>query len=108
VISVRDGTGAGHHGRVEVVIGESTMIVRQQLGDDPRTQLANTPLPRHQALTVSVAVKGSQVTVTVDGRQPVTATVDPRLHEGGVMFSQASEDAHTMTFDAPTLTVLPG
>jgi biofilm PGA synthesis lipoprotein PgaB len=108
VIAVRDGTGAGHHGRVEIVVGESKLILREQIGDDARTVLGTKTLSGHGPHTVAVSVAGSQVTVSVDGRAALSAATDPRLHEGGVMFSEVAEGPHALVFHAPALTVRPG
>lgn len=107
IVSVRDGAGAGHHGRVEVVVGESTMTVRQQIGDGPRAVLGAASIsasPTGDELIIEV--RGDLVTVQFAGAPPLTVPFDPRLHEGGVLLSAASEPGRAVTFAAPTLTPL--
>jgi biofilm PGA synthesis lipoprotein PgaB len=104
IVSVRDGAGAGHHGRVEVVVGESTMTVRQQIGDGPREVLGAVPITAAPAGSdLLIEVRGDLVTVQFADTPPITVPFDPRLHEGGVLFSAASEPGRAVTFAAPTL-----
>ncbi|GAB3985987.1 hypothetical protein GCM10029978_100290 [Actinoallomurus acanthiterrae] len=108
VIAVRDGAGAGHRGRVEVLIGEGSVVVRQQIGDAARVVLAKAALPPGGAgRTVRIQVRRDTADVTVDGRR-LRVRFDPRLHEGGVKFAIAAEGGHrTVVYSTPTLTPQP-
>jgi peptidoglycan/xylan/chitin deacetylase (PgdA/CDA1 family) len=105
VIAVRDGAGAGHRGRVEVLIGESSMVVRQQIGDATRVVLAKAALPPGgTGRAVRIQVRHDTADVAVDGRH-LRVTFDRRLHEGGIKFAIAAEGGHqTVVYDRPTLT----
>jgi biofilm PGA synthesis lipoprotein PgaB len=108
VIAVRDGAGAGHRGRVEIVIGESSIVVRQQIGDAARVVLAKAALPASRTgRTVRIRVHRDTAEVTVDGRS-LRATFDRRLHEGGIKFAIAADGGHRIVvYERPTLTPDP-
>jgi hypothetical protein len=103
VIAVRDGAGAGHRGRVEVVVGAASVLVRQQVGDAGPVVLGRVPLaPRKGARGVRIEVRGARLTVAVAGGAPLRAAIDPRLNEGGVTFEIAARDPRTLVFRKPT------
>lgn len=109
VIAVRDGAGAGHRGRLEVVIGESVVIVREQIGDQNRRVLAKTRLPATVggARDVEIVVRRDHAAVHIGGMSPLRVAFDRRLAEGGVKFTIASEGGrHAIVFRNPTLTAI--
>ncbi|GAA0363207.1 polysaccharide deacetylase family protein [Actinoallomurus spadix] len=105
VIAVRDGAGAGHRGRLEVVVGEGSIVVREQVGDAARVVLARAVLPASRAgRTVLIRVHRDTADVSVDGRR-LRAAFDRRLHEGGTKFGIAAEGGRrTVVYSRPTLT----
>jgi len=109
IVAVRDGIGAGHHGRVEVAVGESTAAMRQQIGALPRTTLVSAPIKAPAgkqaaaARALRVDVRGNRITMRVAGGQTVTADIDARLRNGGISFAVESEAACSAVFTAPTL-----
>ncbi|GAA4608112.1 hypothetical protein GCM10023195_31500 [Actinoallomurus liliacearum] len=105
VIAVRDGAGAGHRGRLEVVLGESSIVVRQQIGDAARVVLAKAVLPASRTgRAVLIRVHRDTADVTVDGRR-LRATFDRRLHEGGIKFGIAADGGRRIVvYERPTLT----
>jgi hypothetical protein len=110
VIAVRDGAGAGHRGRLEVVIGESVVIVREQIGDQNRRVLAKTRLPATAggARQVQIVVRRDRAVIHIGGMSPLRVAFDRRLAEGGVKFTIASEGGrHAIVFRKPTLTATP-
>jgi poly-beta-1,6-N-acetyl-D-glucosamine N-deacetylase len=110
VIAVRDGAGAGHRGRLEVVIGESVVIVREQIGDQDRRMLAKTRLPATVggAREVQIVVRRDRAVIHIGGMSPLRVAFDRRLAEGGVKFTIASEGgSHAIVFRKPTLSATP-
>ena len=104
VITVRDGAGAGHHGRVEIVVGAASALVRQRVGEKGPVLLGRTPIaPRASARKVRIKVRGIRLTVAVAGGRPLRAAIDPRLSEGGLTFEIAARERRTLTFHNPTL-----
>jgi biofilm PGA synthesis lipoprotein PgaB len=110
VIAVRDGAGAGHRGRLEVVIGESVVIVREQIGDQSRRVLAKTRLPGTVggARQIQIVVRRDRAVIHIGGVNPFRVAFDRRLAEGGVKFTIASEGGrHAIVFRIPTLSATP-
>ncbi|MEU6749040.1 polysaccharide deacetylase family protein [Spirillospora sp. NPDC046719] len=107
VIAVRDGAGAGHRGRVEVVVGAAAVLVRQQIGDAGPVVLGRTRIAaRAGARSVRIEARGHRLTVTVAGGAPLRAAIDPRLNEGGLTFEIAARDRRTLVFRDPALVPL--
>lgn len=105
IISVRDGAGAGHRGRVEIVLGESSLIVREQIGDASRVVLARATLPPGGAVrNLQIQVRHNIADVRIGGTRHLRVAFDRRLHEGGVKFAIAADSGrHTVVFDTPNL-----
>jgi poly-beta-1,6-N-acetyl-D-glucosamine N-deacetylase len=105
VISVRDGAGAGHRGRLEIVLGESSLVVREQIGDASRVVLARTRLaPGGAVRGIRILVRHNTADVRVGSARHLTVVFDRRLHEGGVKFAIAADSGrHTVVYDAPHL-----
>lgn len=105
VISVRDGAGAGHRGRVEIVLGESSLVVREQIGDASRVVLARATLPPGGAVRkIQILVRHNTADIRVGGARHLRVAFDRRLHEGGVKFAIAADSGrHTVIYDRPNL-----
>jgi biofilm PGA synthesis lipoprotein PgaB len=104
VIAVRDGAGAGHRGRVDVVVGAASVLIRQQVGDADPVVLGRTRITaRAGARAVRIEVRGARLTVTAAGGAPLRAAIDPRLNEGGLKFEIAARDRRTLIFRRPAL-----
>ncbi|MER7542602.1 polysaccharide deacetylase family protein [Spirillospora sp. NPDC127506] len=104
VIAVRDGAGTRHRGRVEVVVGAASALVRERDGERRPTVLGRTPIaPVAGARGVRIEVRGIRLTVSVAGGRPLRAAIDPRLGEGGLTFEIAARERHTLTYRKPTL-----
>jgi poly-beta-1,6-N-acetyl-D-glucosamine N-deacetylase len=104
VIAVRDGGGTEHRGRVEVVIGVASIVVRQQIGDEDQKVLTRMPIavfpgPRDLSLTV----RGHRLVARVGLGAPLAVNFDPRLNEGGFKFEIAAQGRHTLAYRKPTL-----
>jgi poly-beta-1,6-N-acetyl-D-glucosamine N-deacetylase len=107
VIAVRDGAGTEHRGRVEIVIGVTGMVVRQQIGNGDQTVLARMPIMATgwpQALRITV--RRHRLVVRATGAGPLPVTFDRRLNEGGFKFEIAAQGRHTLVYRRPTLTAL--
>jgi poly-beta-1,6-N-acetyl-D-glucosamine N-deacetylase len=106
IISVRDGAGAGHRGRLEIVLGESSLVVREQVGDASRVVLARTGLPPSGAVReIQILVRHNTADVRVGSTRHLKVVFDRRLHEGGVKFAIAADQGrHTFGYDTPHLT----
>jgi peptidoglycan/xylan/chitin deacetylase (PgdA/CDA1 family) len=105
VIGLRDGEGASHYGRVEVVLGMTRMVVRQRVGTTTG-QLGVVRLPGRPATAVTITVRAAALTVRVEGQPPVTVAFDRRLHEGGITLAQIGTGTTTLRFQTTTLTNL--
>jgi poly-beta-1,6-N-acetyl-D-glucosamine N-deacetylase len=105
VIAVRDGAGAGHRGRLEIVLGESSLVVREQIGDASRVVLARTRLSSGGAVRrLQILLRRDTAEVRVGRARPLRVVFDRRLHEGGVKFALAADSGrHTVVYDAPEL-----
>jgi poly-beta-1,6-N-acetyl-D-glucosamine N-deacetylase len=105
VISVRDGAGAGHRGRLEIVLGESSLVVREQIGDASRVVLARTTLPPGGAVReIQILVRHNTADVRVGSARHLKVVFDRRLHEGGVKFAIAADSGrHTVVYGTPSL-----
>jgi poly-beta-1,6-N-acetyl-D-glucosamine N-deacetylase len=104
VIAVRDGSGAGHRGRLEVVFSATAVSVREQVGDDARIELATAQIGKARAVRdVVILVRRNWVWVSILGSKPLLVAFDPRLNEGGVGFDISAQGKRTVTFVAPTL-----
>jgi peptidoglycan/xylan/chitin deacetylase (PgdA/CDA1 family) len=104
VITVRDGAGAGHRGRVEIVVGAASALVRQRVGEKDPVLLGRTPLvSRPRARKVRIEVRGVRLAVAVAGGRPLRAAIDPRLGKGGLTFEIAARKRRTLTYHNPTL-----
>lgn len=102
VIAVRDGAGAGHRGRVEVVIGAASVLARQQFGNGRPVVLGRRPIAsRTGARDVRIEVRGARLTVAVAGAAPLRAAIDTRLGRGSPAFGIATRDRRTLTFHEP-------
>jgi peptidoglycan/xylan/chitin deacetylase (PgdA/CDA1 family) len=108
VISVRDGAGAGHRGRVEVVVGVSGIIVRQQVGDGDRADLVRAQLPPGgKVRVIQIVLRRNRALIKIPNSKPLLVTFDRRLNEGGVRFEIAAQGKRAVIFEAPTLTSAP-
>jgi hypothetical protein len=108
IISVRDGAGAGHRGRVEVVVGVSGIIVRQQVGDGDRVDLARARLPPGEKVRViQIVLRRNHALIKVPKSKPLRVTFDRRLNEGGVRFEIAAQGKRAVIFETPTLRSAP-
>jgi poly-beta-1,6-N-acetyl-D-glucosamine N-deacetylase len=105
VISVRDGAGAGHRGRLEIVLGESSLVVREQIGDASRVVLARTRLsPGGAVRRIQILLRRDTADVRAGSAGHLKVVFDRRLHEGGVKFAVAADSGrHTVVYDAPDL-----
>ncbi|MFB4303982.1 polysaccharide deacetylase family protein [Actinomadura sp. NTSP31] len=104
VIAVRDGAGAGHRGRAEVVVGAASVLVRQQIGVADPVVLGRRPIAaRAGARAVRIEVRGARLSVAVGGGAPLRTAIDPRLNEGGLTFEIAARDQRTLIFRRPAL-----
>lgn len=106
VIGLRDGEGAGHYGRVEVVIGVTRIVIRQRVGSAPLDELRTVTLPERDETDetdVTINVRANVVTVRAGDEPAVTATFDRRLHEGGIVLAQAGGSG-AVTYQSPVLT----
>lgn len=104
VIAVRDGAGTRHRGRVEIVVGAASALVRQRVGERDPTVLGRTPIaPVAGTREIRIEARGIRLTVSVAGGRPLRAAIDPRLGEGGLTFEIAARDRHTLTYHKPTL-----
>lgn len=88
VVGVRDGAGAGHYGRVEVVVGVSRIVIRQRIGSAPLEELRTVRLSSRTRRALHVEVRGDEVSVHADGGPTVTSSFDRRLHEGGITLAR--------------------
>jgi hypothetical protein len=115
IIVVRDGVGTRHKGRVELAVGQSEAVLRQQLENGSYVTLAKRPLTGQEKPTarlVEIDVVGDRVDVALDGSgrkgpQRLSGTVDTRLSAGGVSFWIAPNGLNSITFAAPTLKRTP-
>ncbi|WP_433229415.1 polysaccharide deacetylase family protein [Actinomadura formosensis] len=104
VIAVRDGAAVDRRGRVEVVVGTASVLVRQRVDDRDPVVLGRRPIAsRAGARDVRIEVRGTRLTVAVAGGAPLHATIDPRLGKGGLKFEIAARDQSTLIFHEPTL-----
>jgi biofilm PGA synthesis lipoprotein PgaB len=101
-IGVRVRLTPGTRGRAEVVLGESVVRVREQIGSRVRI-LAVSALPPGDDHQVEVTVQGDRITVRVDRLSPLTAKLAPALATGAVDFGIAARGARTLTFLGPRL-----
>jgi peptidoglycan/xylan/chitin deacetylase (PgdA/CDA1 family) len=104
-IGVRVRLTPGTRGRAEVVLGESVVRVRQQIGSRV-VVLATRPLQPSEDRQVDITVRGDRITVRVDRVAPLVATLDPALAHGAVDFGIATSSARTVSFLGPRLTDL--
>jgi len=105
-IGVRERLVPGTRGRAEVVIGDGTVQLRQQIGTQVKV-LATATLPHRDHRQVSITVRGSKLTVQLDQAPPLVATLPAALARGAVDFGIAAEHGtRTITFLNPHLTDL--
>ncbi|GLY74682.1 polysaccharide deacetylase family protein [Actinoallomurus iriomotensis] len=105
VIAVRDGAGAGHRGRLEIVLGEGSLVVREQIGDASRVVLARTRLaPGGAVRGIRILLRRDTADVRVGSTRHLKVVFDRRLHEGGVKFAVAADGGrHTLVYGSPHL-----
>ncbi len=96
---------SGSRALAEVLLGEGSVSVRQQVGARVQ-QLAREPLLHAEVHHLEVTVQGRQLTVRVDGGTPMTAALDPALDRGAIDFGIAAQGAQTLAFLGPRLTSL--
>ncbi|MBE1530933.1 polysaccharide deacetylase family protein [Actinomadura algeriensis] len=116
VIAVRDGTGAGHPGRVEVVVGDGSVAARRQVGDRAPVPLGRVRLDGRDGgdgpRDVAIEVRGDRLTVRVEGGRPLHAALTggtgPPIDRGGVRFGITARGGRTVTFHDPAFVQLPG
>jgi len=106
-IGVRVRLTPGTRGRAEVVLGESIVRVRQQIGSQV-VVLAERNLPPGDDHQVDITVQGDRITVRVDQVPPLTAKLAPALATGAVDFGIAAQGARSLTFIGPRLVDLRG
>ncbi|QFG24406.1 polysaccharide deacetylase family protein [Actinomadura sp. WMMB 499] len=115
VVAVRDGAGAGHPGRVEVVVGDGAVVARQRIGGAP-VPLGRTGLDGGDggdgARDVAIEVRGDRLTVSVEGGGPLRAVLSggtgPPVDRGGVVLGITARGGRTVTFHDPTFVPLRG
>lgn len=99
VIAVRDGAGAGHHGRIEVVVGDGSVLARRQIGDRDPVPLGRVPLDgRDGPRDVRIDVLGDRLTVRVEGGRPLRADLTAGLDKGGLRFGITARGRQRVTF----------
>ncbi|MFV2174699.1 polysaccharide deacetylase family protein [Actinomadura sp. LOL_016] len=116
VIAVRDGTGAGHPGRVEVVVGDGAVVARRQVGDRAPVLLGRARLDGRDggdgARGVAIEVRGDRLSVRVEGGRPLRAVLTggpgPPVDRGGLRFGITARGGRTVTFHDPTFVPLRG
>jgi hypothetical protein len=90
---------------VEIVLGESSLVVREQIGDASRVVLARATLPPGGAVRkIQILVRHNTADIRVGGARHLRVAFDRRLHEGGVKFAIAADGGrHTVVYDRPNL-----
>lgn len=116
ILAVRDGEGAGRPGRLEIALGESSLLTRQQRADGTWETLGSLTLtdrraggsqrPAGAAYEVQVEIRGAQLSVRVAGLPQLTSAVAPEIDRGGVRFAMAADGPRTVMFERPVLTAL--
>jgi len=103
-LGVRLQRPSGARALAEVLLGEGSVTVREQVG--ARVQrLAAQPLRSGEVHHLEVTVQGRRLTVRVDDGRPMVATLDPALDHGAVDFGIAARGPHpqTLAFLGPRL-----
>jgi poly-beta-1,6-N-acetyl-D-glucosamine N-deacetylase len=101
-VGVRARLTPGSRGRAEVVLGESVVRVREQIGSRVRVLAVRKLRPGHDH-QVEITVVDDRITVRVDDLEPIAARLDPALATGAVDFGIAAQGSRTLTFLGPHL-----
>jgi len=101
-IGVRAGRTPGSRDRVEVVLGEAVVRIREQVGERVEV-LAARRLPSGGDRRVDITVKGDRITVRVDRGAPLTVRLAPALAAGAVDFGIAAHGPRTLGYLNPRL-----